>query len=165
MFLLVFVRHVGAHPGEHHHGVFIQICISLGKTFLQIHRIRNTPLTWILASRGGSRGRVQGVRTLPWEDLRFSNTTGILQKKKKPRGLLVLKKSKRRVHPLLKKILDPPLARVFVYIPPFISQILDFIYWTVLIIILFYFEWRDTENQQYCFDRKRGWRHPPVIYR
>ena len=34
-------------------------------------------------NRGGSRGRVQGVRTLPWDDLRFSNTTGILQKKKK----------------------------------------------------------------------------------
>ena len=27
-------------------------------------------------------------------------------------GLLVLKQSKRRVHPLLKKILDPPLVRV-----------------------------------------------------
>ena len=40
------------------------------------------------------------------------------------------------------------LARVFVYVPPFISQILDFIYWTVLILILIYFEWRDTENQQ-----------------
>ena len=34
--------------------------------------------------RGGSRGRVQGVHTppSPWDDLRFSNTTGILQKKK-----------------------------------------------------------------------------------
>ena len=34
--------------------------------------------------RGGSRGRVQGVRTPPppWDDLRFSNTTGILRKKK-----------------------------------------------------------------------------------
>ena len=32
--------------------------------------------------RGGSRGRVQGVRTPPRDDLRFSNTTGILQKKK-----------------------------------------------------------------------------------
>ena len=32
--------------------------------------------------RGGSRERVQGVRTLPWDDLRFSNTIGILQKKK-----------------------------------------------------------------------------------
>ena len=32
--------------------------------------------------RGGSRGRVQGVRTLPppRDDLRFFNTTGILQK-------------------------------------------------------------------------------------
>ena len=40
---------------------------------------RSTPYQ----SRGGSRGRVQGVRTLspPWDDLRFSNTTGILQKK------------------------------------------------------------------------------------
>ena len=87
MFLLVSVRHVGAHPAEHQHGVSIQISISLGKTFLRISRIRNIPLTWIL-------------------------------------------------------------ARVFVYVPPFISQILDFIYWTVLIFILIYFEWRDTENQQ-----------------
>ena len=29
MFLLVSVRHVGAHPGEHQHGVSIQISISL----------------------------------------------------------------------------------------------------------------------------------------
>ena len=87
MFLLVSVRHVGAHPGEHQHGVSIKISISLGKTFLRISRIRNIPLTWIL-------------------------------------------------------------ARVFVYVPPFISQILDFIYWTVLIFTLIYFEWRDTENQQ-----------------
>ena len=34
------------------------------------------------------------------------------------------------------------------YVPPFISQILDFFYCTVLIFILIYFEWRDTENQQ-----------------
>ena len=34
-------------------------------------------------SRGGSRGREQGVRTpSPWDDLRFSSITGILQKKK-----------------------------------------------------------------------------------
>ena len=32
-------------------------------------------------------------------------------KKKKLCGLLVLKKSKRRVHPLLNKILDPPLRK------------------------------------------------------
>ena len=38
------------------------------------------------AYRGGSRGRVQGVRTPPppppRDDLRFSNTTGILREKK-----------------------------------------------------------------------------------
>ena len=88
MFLLVSVRHVGAHPDGHQHGVSIQISINLGKTFLRISRIRNIPLTWIL-------------------------------------------------------------ARVFAYLPPFISQILDFIYWGVLLFILIYFEWRDTENQQY----------------
>ena len=49
MFLLVSVRHVGAHLGEHQHGVSIQISISLGKTFLRISRIRNIPLPWILA--------------------------------------------------------------------------------------------------------------------
>ena len=48
MFLLVSVRHVGAHPGEHQHGVSIQISISLGKTFLRISRMRNIPLTWTL---------------------------------------------------------------------------------------------------------------------
>ena len=40
------------------------------------------------------------------------------------------------------------LARVFVHLPPFISQILDFICRMVLILILIYFEWRDTDNQQ-----------------
>ena len=45
------------------------------------------------------------------------------------------------------------LARVFVYLLPFISQILDFICRMVLIFILIYFEWRESENQQY--------RHPP----
>ena len=37
MFLLVSVRHVGAHPGEHQHGVSIEISIGLGKTFLRIY--------------------------------------------------------------------------------------------------------------------------------
>ena len=41
------------------------------------------------------------------------------------------------------------LARVFVYLSPFISQILNFISRMVLILILIYFEWLDTENQQY----------------
>ena len=43
--------------------------------------------------RGGSRGRVQELRTPPphpWDDLRFSNTTDILPKKKLC-GLLALK--------------------------------------------------------------------------
>ena len=40
------------------------------------------------------------------------------------------------------------LARVFVYLPPFISRILDFICRMDLIYILIYFEWRETENQQ-----------------
>ena len=53
------------------------------------------------------------------------------------------------------------LARVFVYAPPFISQILDFIYWTALIFILIYFEWRDTENQQLArtHDKKKKCLH------
>ena len=35
------------------------------------------------------------------------------------------------------------------YVPLIISQILDFICRMVLIFISIYFEWRDTENQQY----------------
>ena len=87
MFLLVSVRHVGAHPDKLQHS--IQSSINLGKTFPRISRIRVIPSTQIL-------------------------------------------------------------ARVFVYLPPFISQILDFICRMVLIFILIYFGWRDTENQQYC---------------
>ena len=44
------------------------------------------------------------------------------------------------------------LVRVFEYLPPFISQILDLIYRMVLIFILIYIEWHDTENQQYASD-------------
>ena len=90
MFLLVSIRHVGAHPDELQHGVSIQISINLSKTFPWISRMRIIPSTVIQI-----------------------------------------------------------LARVFVYLPPFISQILDFIYRLVLIFILIYFEWRDTENQQF----------------
>ena len=89
MFLLVSVRHLGAHPDELQHGVSIQSSINLGKTYPRISRVRNIPSTQIL-------------------------------------------------------------ARVFVYLPPFISQILDFICRMVLISILIYFELRDTENQQYA---------------
>ena len=38
MFLLVSVRHVGAHPDELQHGVSIQSSINLGKTFPRISR-------------------------------------------------------------------------------------------------------------------------------
>ena len=86
MFLLVSVRHVGAHPDELQHGVSIQRSINLGKPFARISRIRIIPSTQILAS-------------------------------------------------------------VFVYLPPFICQIQDFICQMVSIFILIYFEWRDTENQ------------------
>ena len=104
MFLLVSVRHVGAHPDGHQHDVSIQISINLGKTFLRISRIRNILLTWIL-------------------------------------------------------------ARVFVYLPPFIFQIPDFIYWTVLIFILIYFEWRDTKNQQFMLPFQTTPRISAVTYR
>ena len=49
------------------------------------------------------------------------------------------------------------LTRVFAYLPSFFSQNLDFIYWTVLIFILIYFEWRDTENHQLQKTSKRVW--------
>ena len=41
------------------------------------------------------------------------------------------------------------LASIFVYLTPFISQILALNYWTVFVFILICVEWRDTENQQY----------------
>ena len=88
MFLLVSVRHVGAHPDELQHGVSIQSSINLGKTFPRISRIRIIPSTQIL-------------------------------------------------------------ARVFVYLPPFISQILEFICRMVLIFILIYFGWRETETSNW----------------
>ena len=100
MFLLVSVRHVGAHPDELQHGVSIQSSVNLGKTFPRISRIRIIPSTQIL-------------------------------------------------------------ARVLVYLPPFISQILDFICRMVLILIFIYFEWRDTENQQ--FGVLDSWSHKEIV--
>ena len=49
MFLLVSVRHLGAHLDELQHGVSIQSSINLGKTFPRISRIRIVPSTQILA--------------------------------------------------------------------------------------------------------------------
>jgi len=40
-----------------------------------------------------------------------------------------------------------PLS-IVLFLPSFFSQILDLIHGIVLIFILIYFEWRDTENQQ-----------------
>ena len=45
MFLLVSGHHVGAHLGGYQHGVFIQISINLGKTFLRISSIRKIAMT------------------------------------------------------------------------------------------------------------------------
>ena len=79
---------------------------------------RSTPYQ----SRGGSRGRVQGMRTPllpPWDDLRFSNTTGILQKKKRFIGVEVEQETSA---PPPKKILDPPLQSPNPLPSPFILR-------------------------------------------
>ena len=52
-----------------------------------------------------------------------------------------------RIYCLRKIAVTWILARVCI-ITFFFLQILDFIYWKVLIFILIYFEWRDAENQQ-----------------
>ena len=70
--------------------------------------------TGVFPSRGGSRGRVEGVRTPPWDDLQLSNTTGILQKKVWFIGVQLLHHSL-VVHPLLRKFLDPPLPPFSLY--------------------------------------------------
>ena len=66
----------------HENGVHAQFPAEK-KTF-DLHQENNRRYYYRLC-RSGSRGRVQGVRTppAPLDDLRFSNTTGILQKKKK----------------------------------------------------------------------------------
>ena len=46
MFLLVSVRHVGAHPGGHQHDISIQISLNFGKT-LRISRVRNILLVFV----------------------------------------------------------------------------------------------------------------------
>ena len=60
-----------------------------------------------MTCRGGSRGRVQGVRT-PRDDLQFSNTTGILQKK--TMWFIGVAVEQETSAPPPKKILDPPLT-------------------------------------------------------
>ena len=63
--------------------------------------------------RGGSSGRVQGVRTPPEMTCGFLIQL-VFCKKKKNWFIGVEVKSKRRVHPLLKEILDPPLPGVLI---------------------------------------------------
>ena len=50
MFLLVFSRHVGAHPDGHQHGVSIQISINLGETLLRIARELKTAEACVAAA-------------------------------------------------------------------------------------------------------------------
>ena len=59
-----------------------------------------------------------------------------------------------RISCVRKTVVTWILARVFVYLPSFCSQFLDFVYWRILILILIYFEWRDTENQQFQNGRR-----------
>ena len=60
-----------------------------------------------------------------------------------------LRKKFLRISRLTKIAVTWILARVFAYLPPLFSHILDLIYCAVLIFITIYFEWHDTENQQY----------------
>ena len=67
-----------------------------------------------IVRRGGSRGRVQGVRTSLWDDPRFSNTTGILQKKK-TLWFIGVEVEQEASAPPPKKILNLPLVRTGPY--------------------------------------------------
>ena len=50
------------------------------------------------------------------------------------------------------------LGRVFAELPSFFFfQILDSIYWTGLILILIFYEWRDTEHQQFLACTVKQW--------
>ena len=53
-----------------------------------------------------------------------------------------------RISRIRKSCTDQNLDDGIFMLPPFISQILNFIFWEVLIFILLYLEWRDTENQR-----------------
>ena len=80
---------------------------------IQIRRTSHVPnLMHKLCYRGGSRGKVQGVRTPPFPP---EMTCGFLIqlvfcKKKYIYICGLLERSKRGVHPLLKTILDWPLC-------------------------------------------------------
>ena len=87
---------------------------------------------------------------LGWVDYRISLAIGLRRSAVRGARLYInLGKTFLRISRIRNIFLTWILARVFVYLPPFIPQIPDFIYWTVLILNLIYFEWRDAENQQY----------------
>ena len=87
---------------------------------------------------------------LGWVDYRISLAMGLRRSAVRGARLYInLGKTFLRISRIRNIFLTWILARVFVYLPPFIPQIPDFIYWTVLILNLIYFEWRDAENQQY----------------
>ena len=87
---------------------------------------------------------------LGWVDYRISLAMGLRRSAVRGARLYInLGKTFLRISRIRNIFLTWILARVFVYLPPFIPQIPDFICWTVLILNLIYFEWRDTENQQY----------------
>ena len=70
------------------------------------------PLLWPMRCRGDLGGGCRGCAP-PWDDLWFSNTTGILQKKKKTMWFIGVEvEQETSAPPLLKKILDPPLRWV-----------------------------------------------------
>ena len=64
---------------------------------------------WIRIAGADLGGGCRGCAPPPPPEMTSGFLIQLVLCKKKLCGLLVLKRSKRRVHPLLKKILDPPL--------------------------------------------------------
>ena len=89
---------------------------QLQNNFIHTYILSNSSycLNYVSHLRGGSRGRVQGVRSppTPRDDLRFSNTTGILPKKKNSVVNIGVEVEQDTSAPPPKKILDPPLHLV-----------------------------------------------------
>ena len=83
------------------------VCCML-KVLLNLHIFQLLSINCSERCQGRIWGEGAGGAHPPWDYLQFSNTTGILRKKKNW-FIGVEVKSKRRVHSLLKEILDPPL--------------------------------------------------------
>ena len=77
-------------------------------------KLVQSPCTLFNFIRGGSKGRVQGVRTPPpWDGLRFSNTTGILPPPQKTMWFIGVEVEQETSAPPPKK--DPGSAPVYPY--------------------------------------------------